>query len=453
MTQRRVHQTILVIVLSVSIAACETSPVPPPPTAITTLPAPTLTPVPTQRVLRQAGPVLKPTLTFEQQLITSEALSRLPGRLIFSTIPSAPSGNPITMYTYLIQDGHKPQGRLVDAGYPDLSPDGQWLVYSHFDNNGQIHAWVAQINCELATNVCQLGESLDLGSHAGGFAWSPDSIHLAYTTAGNSGKVWRSEQLFMANVISRTVITVLDKGAGEPTFSPDGKWVLMQAGYLGYYQGVLAMAAVDGSHYQLISNSIRQWPARWRPDGTLEYSMFTGAEEVGPHIVMSVDGVSTTLGLYPQVPHMFLNSPDGQHTIYRQQEGSDWLHLAKADGSQARSIVSDQHWRAIAWSPDSRYVVIGHLRTGFSDGAWSKYRLIQFDRGEVMDLPAGLDFAAWIDNESYLALGQRLPEQEPEGSLPWPNWTSVYRVWLDGHVELLITITGLASSIRYWNKS
>jgi hypothetical protein len=448
----RLLSAIVSSLLSASLAACTIPTVPPPPTAINTLPASTLTPMPPQRELRQAGPVLKPTLAFEQQLITSEALSRLPGRLIVSTISNAPDRHPMTMYTYLIQAGHKPQGPIIDAGYSVLSPDGQWLAYNRFDTDGRIHAWVAHLNCESAAEACQLGEPLDLGLNAGGFAWSPDSVHLAYTTGGGNGKIWRSEQLFMANVISRAVTTVLDKGAGDPTFSPDGQWVLLQAGYLGYYQGILAIAASDGSHYQLISNSIRAWPARWRPDGSLEFSMFSGADDVGPHVVMSVDGISTTLGVYPQVPHMWLNSPDGQHTIYRQQEGSDWLHLANADGSQARLIVSDQHWRALAWSPDSRYVVIGHLRTGFTDGAWGKYRLVQFDRGEETDLPAGLDFIAWIDNESYLAQGQRLPEQEPEGGPPWPNWTPLYRVWLDGQVELLITITGLASPSVYWNK-
>jgi hypothetical protein len=442
----------IIILIGVSLAACNAPTVPLSSTTTSTSPAPTLTPVSTQRALRQAGPVLKPTLTFEQQLITSEAVSRLPGRLVFSTIPDAPSRSPMTMYTYLIERGHKPQGPLGDAGYSSLSPDGQWLVYNRFNGDGRIQAWVAHINCEPAAEACQLGEPLDLGPNAGGFAWSPDSVHLAYTTGGGNGKVWRSEQLFMANVISQTVTTVLDRGAGHPTFSPDGQWMLMQAGYLGYYQGILAIAAVDGSHYQLISNSIRQWPARWRPDGNLEFSMFAGADDVGPHVVMSVDGISTTLGLYPQVPHMLLNSPDGQHTIYRQQEGSNWLHLANADGSQARTIVSDQHWRAFAWSPDSRYVVIGHLKIGYTDGAWSKYRLVQFDRSEETDLPAGLDFIAWIDNESYLAQGERLPEQDPEGELPWPNWTPLYRVWLDGRTELLITITGLAPPIAYWNK-
>jgi hypothetical protein len=114
--------------------------------------------------------------------------------------------------------------------------------------------------------------------------------------------------------------------------------------------------------------------------------------------------------------------------------------------------VSDQHWRALAWSPDSSYVVIGHLEAGFTDGTWSKYRLVQFDAGKETDLPAGLDFIAWIDNESYLAQGQRLPEPDSESETPWPTWTPLYRVWLDGRGELLITITGLALPVVYWNK-
>jgi len=440
----------LLILLGVSLAACNVPTVPLATTATHTLPVPTLTTVPTQRAPRRVKPTPIPTLTTAQQLVTTDALSHLPGRLIFSVFTHAPSREPVQLYTYLVERGHAPQSPLVDAGYPDLSPNGQWLVYNRFDNQGQIHAWVAQINCELATNVCQLGEPLDLGSHAVGFAWSPDSIHLAYTTAGYSGKMWRSEQLFMANVISQTITTVLDKGAGDPTFSPDGQWVLMQAGYLGYYQGILAIAAVDGSHYQLISSSIRQWPARWRPDGNLEYSMFSGADDVGPHVVMSVTGITTTEGLYPQVPHMLLAAPDGQRMIYRAQDDAGWLHLANIDGSQASPIQSDQHWRAIAWSPDSRLVIIGHLQTGFSDGTWSKYRLVQFDQGIETPLPAGLHFIAWVDDESYLALGltQRGPAQADGHN--WPTWTPLLRVWLDGHSELLMTITGLASSLGYW---
>jgi hypothetical protein len=243
----------------------------------------------------------------------------------------------------------------------------------------------------VATNACQLGEPLDLGLRAAGSAWSPDSIHLAYTTAGSNAKVWRNEQLFMANVISGTITIVLDKGASYPTFSPDGQWVLMQAGYLGYYQGILAIAAIDGSHYRLISNSIRQWPARWWPDGDREFSTFAGVADIGPQVVMSVDGITTT-------------------------------------------------------------VVIGHLKAGYSDGAWSKYRLVQFDQGEETPLPAGLHFIAWVDNESYLTLGltQRGPAQTDGHS--WPTWTPLLRVWLDRHSELLMTITGLASPLVYWRE-
>ncbi|MFN8597083.1 MAG: hypothetical protein U0559_12990 [Anaerolineae bacterium] len=441
MTQR-LPSALIVFMIGVSVAACNAQTIPLPPT----VPEPTLASTPTPPAPRKLRPTPIPTLTTAQSLIPTDSVHRLPGRLIFSVVTQPISNFPITIETYLVERGQVPQSPLVDAGYTNLSPDGQWLVYKRFDDRGQIHAWAAQINCPLTPGACRLSEPLDLGLYAAEVAWSPDSIHLAYTTAGYSGKEWRSGQLFVANVISRTITTVLDKGAGNPTFSPNGQWVLMQAGYTGYYPAVLAIAAIDGRRYQSFTDSLLNWPARWRPNGDLEISMPNRPEGNGPQVLVSADGISTTQGVYPQAPHQFLYSPDGQRLIYRAQDNIGWLHLANADGSQARPIQSDQHWRAIAWSPDSQHLIIGH----FTSKGLTKTRLVQFDQGEETTLPAEQHFIAWIDGESYLASGPTQQAASPDGQT-WPHRTPLLRVWLDGHNELLITIAGLADQVVYWN--
>jgi tricorn protease len=93
------------------------------------------------------------------------------------------------------------------------SPDGKWVAYS--DNNND--AWLLNVASKASTRISTNREGVD------GFAWSPDSRHVALTqTALNT-----FQQILLYDVSKRThtPLTSDRTNSRNAVFSPDGKWI------------------------------------------------------------------------------------------------------------------------------------------------------------------------------------------------------------------------------------
>jgi tricorn protease len=93
------------------------------------------------------------------------------------------------------------------------SPDGKWVAYA--DNNND--AWLLNVASKASTLISANREGV------AGFAWSPDSRHVALTqTALNS-----FQQILLYDVAkrTRTPLTSDRTNSRDAVFSPDGKWI------------------------------------------------------------------------------------------------------------------------------------------------------------------------------------------------------------------------------------
>ena len=93
------------------------------------------------------------------------------------------------------------------------SPDGKWVAYA--DNNND--AWLLNVATKATTLISTNREGV------AGFAWSPDSRHVALTqTALNT-----FQQILLYEVSKRThpPLTSDRTNSHDAVFSPDGKWI------------------------------------------------------------------------------------------------------------------------------------------------------------------------------------------------------------------------------------
>ncbi len=93
------------------------------------------------------------------------------------------------------------------------SPDGKWIAFA--DNNNE--AWLLNIASRSTTRISTNQEGIF------GFAWSPDSRHVAINQAAANSFL----QILLYDVARRTHTALTSDRANshDAAFSPDGKWV------------------------------------------------------------------------------------------------------------------------------------------------------------------------------------------------------------------------------------
>jgi dipeptidyl aminopeptidase/acylaminoacyl peptidase len=390
--------------------------------------------------------------------ISLEVISKLPGRLFFSIGSDyglIGSGYGLNGNIWLINNGRPPQLLIANAVYPIPSPQGDKLVFSgqtQIDVNREDDitmsllrntAWVTDLTCSPESGLCQASEELlTLSLSAVDMSWSPDGTRVAFTTAGNDGKIWRSDKLFLADVQTGVVHTLLEKDGADPEFSPDGQWIMMQAAELGYYHGFLSLVAVDGSQhrvlYRMFEDDVVGWFPDWLPDNNISLTLMKSREEInGQQYLIPVEGEPTLVGNYPDAPHEFLFSPDKSRVIYRAKDEAGWLHFADTDGSNIVTIPgTDQTFHIVSWSPDGHHVVLCRSDATFvrarpCDARTLAPNFIVSDAPEAVTAVTPMDdhFRFWVDSDSYLAV-----------SSPDSPMVEVKRIWIDGHSDFLFNL-------------
>jgi len=118
------------------------------------------------------------------------------------------SGSVITFYTGIvikrIKDGSEikvalPQG--VKLGFPSWSPDGNWIAFTRFLENG-VELWVASSKTGEAKSLTTAIVNATLSS---GYQWHPDSQHiLAQTILENRGSPPKKPEVPVGPVIQET---------------------------------------------------------------------------------------------------------------------------------------------------------------------------------------------------------------------------------------------------------
>ena len=273
------------------------------------------------------------------------------------------------------------------SGYPDWSPDGRQVIFSHQYADGH----VAIVEFDLTT-----GAFHDVTHDAWSDLWprfSPDGTRIAY--AENVGGNGFDILTIGADGSNPTRVTTGPYWEFEPTWSPDGK----QIAYSESSSEDIFVVNADGSSPRDVTNSARSddeepfWTARGlyfrgtpsgtgqlefiRPNGTGLRQVTTGvyensdpsASRDGSRLVF-VSGRNARTEVTVQTPtfralsHGPIDSDPAWSHDHRQlafahfrRAGSQDIYVAGADGSHLHNLTGGRgvNW-APAWSPDGKSI-------------------------------------------------------------------------------------------------
>jgi Tol biopolymer transport system component/tetratricopeptide (TPR) repeat protein len=260
--------------------------------------------------------------------------------------------------------------RLTDDVYldtdPTWSPDGARIAFSS-DRNGSMDLWV--LRWKTGDTEAITSEPLAEVSPA----WSPDGSTLAFVTKGGITDPGFVKAVDLTTRETRTLTENLFN-AGHPTWSPDGRYVLvavLDAYSSRFREGVNRLARIDaaGGGMEIVDDlphvSIgtrgTDGPV-WSPDGNwLAYTM-DGLLWVHP-----VDVTGKAIGPARRLTNVAADAPswpaDSRSVVYL---ASEKLMRVDLDGGAPERLAIDLTWeRAV---PDGEMVVhAGKLFDGLAD--------------------------------------------------------------------------------------
>lgn len=213
------------------------------------------------------------------------------------------------------------------AGNPQLSPDGMQIIYSRtwinlVDDKRETDLWI--MNADGSRNRFFIN-----GSNG---KWSPDGSRVAFTRSGEP----KGSQIFIKYVDDQgepTQITKLEESPSNIEWSPDGK-------YLAFNMHV------------------------------------SEAQEMKADIPAKPDGAKWT------APPTIIDKPQYRRDrIGYLKPGYSHVFVVPADGGKARQVTSGDwnHGSAVAWTPDSKKLIVNSLRIPEADYAYRESNLYAVD--------------------------------------------------------------------------
>jgi Tol biopolymer transport system component len=220
---------------------------------------------------------------------------------------------------------------------PTWSPDGSRIAYlteSCVDPTGKLDSscadlWVTRTDGTGRHRLVDAGVStVDTNAF---YSWSPDGRSIVYV--GEKGLVIVDVRTGATRFLRRTK----DVLAGDPGWSPDGRWIAFTRQRAPFQGSDLFALAPDGGRLHRLSRGFDVLRSSWSPDGR--------------RIAYLVDTPS----------------------------GDEWnIVVANADGSRPHRIAAATDYGKLVWSPDSSRLVwanFGTLVVARADGRGSLVRL------------------------------------------------------------------------------
>jgi Tol biopolymer transport system component len=250
---------------------------------------------------------------------------------------------------------------------------------------------------------------------------TPDDtpIPVATLLGGGTGQIVFAStrsgipQLYLVNAdgTDLTQLTIMEKGACQPSWSPDGVQVVFISPCLGradffetiYNESSLYIINGDGTGLkQLTPSPGSDFEPAWSPDGTqIAFTSVRG----GFRQIYSLDVetlevtllTSTTSAIESSQPSW---SPDGTKIAYMAKRvGAYQVWSMNANGQEAIQLVhsGQELWDYLPnWSPDGRTVLFNQRRTG-AFRPW----LMQLDYEDLSQDPRRLNFVTPIEDISF----------------------------------------------------
>jgi Tol biopolymer transport system component len=273
-------------------------------------------------------------------------------------------------------------GRVFDFG---VSPDGERVAFSRFDDQGGISLWAVD-RTGSAKILLDCGEDVCINPD-----FSPDGSHLAYArrnagiSEGSSPGIPRLWIMNLESGETEALYANPNISGSEPSWSPDGSRI---AFYDGLSQG-LRLTQLDTREDILLPSEMGM-TLEWTPDGTaLYFSNIILEESRGYEVVFryALTSGELTRGLGEDALPLDYGPvaihPQGDWLVVGIREASGnparMLWLMRSDGSERQAVTSDPliNVGAYRWSPNGDQVAYQALELGSSSAqpfvmVWSR---------------------------------------------------------------------------------
>ena len=148
-----------------------------------------------------------------------------------------------------------------DEVWPAFSPDGKQIAFSQGGGRGGI--FIVGATGESPRNLA------DFGSNP---AWSPDSLHIVFSTEEVISEYSRqtTSQLWVVDVNGGDPRLIDDGDAIQPAWSPSGTRIAFWQAVNGQ-RDLATIPSSGGPHVQVTSDVAVDWAPVWSPDGQFLY--------------------------------------------------------------------------------------------------------------------------------------------------------------------------------------
>jgi TolB protein len=242
---------------------------------------------------------------------------------------------------------HVPDGR--QAGAPDISPDGNKIVYVSNKGTDNFAVWLMRTD---GTHQHRVFARSDFDFFQP--RWSPDGNRLVVTRCDLRFGFVASCDIVITWPDGSHQRTLIGGGriSGDAAWSPDGKWIAFDSDLGGFNSTVWVIRASGGKPVRLTKPNLEAFWPNWSPDGSHLVISSNCCRPLSQVFTMRADGsglrqlTHVTAGGGPAFASY---SPDGRRIAYGsdQRRGPEFDHLdlfvMNTDGSnQHRILVADQ---------------------------------------------------------------------------------------------------------------
>lgn len=222
------------------------------------------------------------------------------------------------------------------------SPTGKYIAYEQYEDDSRRAVWIADAD---VANPRKIASRTPYWNR---FFWSPSGTYLAYEDAPNY-----KDEVWLFNVDS----SVSHRLAGQGSvggWSPDGRQFAYTNNGDDSNENGVYISEADGSNPTRLTQDNGRRPM-WSLDSKyLSYYLpNNGSWYDGETWIVSAD--SSTSSRIGKGDGQVQWSPDGKFIGYTDRsEDIPWLGIANADGSNPRRIVENGSFKE--WSPDGKFI-------------------------------------------------------------------------------------------------
>ncbi|MDQ5836338.1 MAG: S41 family peptidase [Acidobacteriota bacterium] len=142
----------------------------------------------------------------------------------------------------------------------NYSPDGKWIAYVS-DRSGREEIYVSAVD-----GAGEAQKLTDLDALKFGYAWSPDSTQIAFTSS--------DDKLRVVNVASKETKELSASrygNIGQPAWSPDGKWLAYSKPDVTRTSDIYLVPSSGGEERKVTFESFSESSPKFSPDGRKLY--------------------------------------------------------------------------------------------------------------------------------------------------------------------------------------